>query len=205
MQARRGARPVLQSEGGVLSLANGVSPPPSPCSRVHQPHLNPGLPAPQTCSPSTAPAPVHTPGLTTPCSASAPALWPLAFCLPSHCRPMGPCRSWPQSRANGSSPRETGLALRMDTVTRSFLDPGPLFWRPPAYLWEWQVGAGPARRPQSLCLSRPRSPYPHPAFLGWINGPEPWPGCLALVPCGLWPQAPWAFCRVQVGTVTEHR
>lgn len=82
-------------------------------------------------------------------------------------------------------------------------------WSPvleaPTYLWEWQVGAGPARRPHSLCLPRTRSPHLHPASWGWINGPESWLGCLALVLCGLWPQAPWAYCWAQDSTVTVFR
>lgn len=51
------------------------------------------------------------------------------------------------------------------------------------------MGAGPAaRRPQSLCLSRPRSPHPLPSQPGL----DQWPTAMAGVsgPCPLWPVAP---------------
>lgn len=80
----------------------------------------------------------------------------------------------------------TGLALE-GTGSRPFTDPVP---EPQAPLTSrrgkgcrraWAAGA-------SVCAGQ--GPSTLLAGLGWINGPEPWLGCLALVPCGLWPQAP---------------
>lgn len=188
MQARRGARPVLQSEGGVLSLANGVSPPPSPCSRVHQPHLNPGLPAPQTCSPSTAPAPVHTPGLTTPCSASAPALWPLAFCLPSHCLADGALPilaseqgQWlqPQGDRPGSP---NGHRHQVILGSRS-----PVLEAPRLPLGVAGGCRAGTQAPEPLFVQAKVS-LPPPS----LPGLDQWPRAMARVsgPCPLWPVAP---------------
>lgn len=106
---------------------------------------------------------------------------------------------------NGISPREPGLALRVDAVTGSFIDPGPLAWRSPLTFGSgrWVPGLPHADLRASVCPDQ-GLPTPYPASLGWINGPQPWLGCLALVPCGLWPQAPRASCWAGDSTVTEH-
>lgn len=184
----------MQSEGGVLNLANCASPPPSPCPRVHQPHLNPSLPAPQTRGPRACPD--TQPRDTLSCLQSS-SVDPSPSAYPVAVWPMRPCRPGQRAELGGGlQPQGAGSGSLKGHYHWVILRSRSPVLEAPAYLWEWQVGAGSARRPQSLCLSRPRSPYPHPASLGWINGPEPWPGCLALVPCGLWPQAPWACCRV---------
>ena len=177
---------MLWSVGGELGLANGAPPPPSPWPRVHRPHRNPGLPAPGAHSVPTAPVPAHIPGLTPPRLAPTPALGtPRPLLTQSLSGRRGPedlfseqgRRLQPQRARPGS---QNGHCHR--AILRS--------WSPvleaPAYLWEWQVGAGPARRPQSLCLSRPRSPCPHqPAWAGSMaqsHGRAVWP--LSPVACG---------------------
>lgn len=192
------ACPVLQSAGRYSASKSGFSPglslPQSPPAPPKPRPLSTQIPQLLHCPIST-----HTPGLTPPCPAPAPARGP-SFCSPGYFLAEAALQTWPQSRAHGSSSKEPGPALRGHCYRVIHRSCSPVL-EAPTYLWEWQVGAGPARRPHGLCLSRTRSPHLHPASWGWINGPEPWPECLALVLCGLWPQAPWACCSLQDSTV----
>lgn len=117
-----------------------------------------------------------------------PRLWgPLALCLPSRCLADGALKTCSQSRAGGSSPREPGLALRTDTVTGPFLDPGPPSWRPPltsgSSRWVPGLHAGPRA---SVC---PGQGLPTPTSQ---PGLDQWPRAMAGLsgPCPLWPVAP---------------
>lgn len=168
----------------MLSLANCASPPPSPCSRVHQPHLDPGLPAPKARA-ALPPPPCLSTHLGSSRHAVLPQAWlcgPLAFCLPSHSLADEALQTW----ADGSSPREPGLALQMDTVTGSFLDSGPLFWRPPLTFGSgrWVPGrlAGPRA---SVCPGQGLPTPTQPAWAGSMaqsHGQGVWP--LSPVACG---------------------
>ena len=194
-----GAACPAQNQDGVLRLADQASPLPRPCPRVHQSQLSPRRPSPRNLQPLRCPAPVHTPGLRPqPCG-------PLAFCALGHSLAREAQQTRPRSRAVGLSPREPGLALQVDAVTGSFIDPGPLAWRSPLTFGSgrWVPGLLHAGLGASVCPDQ-GLPTPYPASLGWINGPQPWPGCLALVPCGLWPQAPRASCWAGDSTAAEH-
>lgn len=190
------ARPALQGKGGVLSRQ--IRPLPAlSLSRNPAAPPKPGPPPPGAGSSSTALCCLHTwPRSAWPRSAS-PSSWTprrlLTWSLPG---PGGPADLASQ-QGRRLKFQEAGPRSQSGHCPRVTHRSGPLSGRPPAYLWDWQVGAGPARRPHSLCLSKPRPPRPHLASERRINGPAPWPGSLALVLCGLWPQAPWACARLR--------
>lgn len=173
----------------MLSLANCASPPPSPCSRVHQTHLNPSLPAPQSRRPSPSPVPAQTPGLTTSCPASSPALrtphLPLTQSLSGQCGPadLGRGQSW----AEGSSPRELGW-LSEGTLSlghSQILVPcsgGP---RLPLGV---AGGCRVSTQAPELLFVQAKVSLPPPSQPGL----DQWPRAMARVsgPCPLWPVAP---------------
>lgn len=163
-----GAACPTQNESGVFSLANLASPLPRACLTTAEPWA------------SQTPEPVALP---LPC-ASSQLYGLLTFSSPGHSLAHEAQQTRSQSREVGCCPREPGLTLQVDAVTGSFLGPDLLSWRSLLTFGSggWVPGL---HRPQSLCLSRPTSPHPHPASLGSMthsHGRDVWP--LSPVACG---------------------